>query len=67
MAIKWDGPHDYVREERPVGMGAIQYRLACSCGRRSRWHDHYRPVMTAQDAHADEVADPARRRIRTGR
>lgn len=65
--INWDGPHDYAREERPVGMGASEYRLACSCGKISRWVKHYREVMARQDAHADEIAIPAKRRIRTSR
>lgn len=51
--------HDYKRQERRFGE-SIEYRMRCSCGKRSRWSSTTAPVLKAQDKHADEVARGSR-------
>jgi hypothetical protein len=52
-----EAKHDYAREiERDDEGNHVRSRLHCSCGKRSRWSETSRPVMQAQDKHADDVA-----------
>lgn len=46
------GMHDF----RYVTAEDGRMRMECNCGKRSHWAETYRPVMRAQDRHADQVA-----------